>query len=266
MRIHPLILCLIIGLITLTGCPDPEENNDTPDMSDMSDDSTKEMTLTCETGFMICGDKCVRIDENNCGECGRSCGRGALCNIDEGTCGCLNGGTWCGIGQCLKTLNDSRNCGACGKQCPSAHYCVDGECTEAGEIAEVVRLTNEVRSKPQNCNTKGMFGAVPPLTVNLKLNLAAQAHSEDMRERNFFAHDAPQPKASTPTERMRAAGYTGRLTGENIARGQRSPAAVVQAWLESDGHCANMMNAGYTEIGVGFVKEGYYWTQNFGAP
>ena len=215
----------------------------------------------------VCGAQCTDLlsDPLHCGECGNSCGtRGVYC--DEGSCGCLNNGTWCGPGQCLLTLNDSNHCGACNRKCPAGHYCQGGECVEGGEIAEVVKLTNEARASSRQCGDQ-QFGPAEPLQINDKLNLAAQGHSEDMAARGFFEHD--NPDGVTASERMRAAGYRGRITGENIAMGQPTPRRVVDAWLDSPGHCKNIMNPSYREIGIGFFKtnnRGPWWTQNFGAP
>ena len=62
---------------------------------------------------------------------------------------------------------------------------------------------------------------------------------------------------------IKSFGITYRSAGENIARGQKTPEAVVNAWMNSSGHRANILNASYTEIGVGYVAEGNYWTQMF---
>ncbi len=88
-----------------------------------------------------------------------------------------------------------------------------------------------------------------------------------MAARGYFEHDTPD--GVTPTQRMRTAGYTGRRTGENIAQGYSNPADVVQGWIDSPGHCRNLMSGGYTQIGIGYHRGGpgrHYWVQNFGAP
>lgn len=108
--------------------------------------------------------------------------------------------------------------------------------------------------------------------MNPQLRCSARLHSLDMYERNFFDHTAPD--GSDPGDRMAAAGYSGSTWGENIAMGQTSPAQVVDGWMNSDGHCANIMRSQYTEIGIGYhpgnQSGGWmsrnYWTQNFGAP
>ncbi len=89
----------------------------------------------------------------------------------------------------------------------------------------------------------------------------AEAKSVDMARNNYFSHTSPT--YGSPFDQMRAAGISYRAAGENIAQGQRTPQQVVQAWMDSPGHRQNIMNASYTHIGVGFVQNGYYWTQQF---
>jgi len=132
---------------------------------------------------------------------------------------------------------------------------------------EVVRLVNEARAAGADCDSAGKFAPTGPLTMNDSLRCAARKHSQDMNNRNFFDH--VNPDGEDPFDRIAMAGY-GSYTqaGENIAGGSDSPEATVAGWLESDGHCSNMMSPTYTEIGVG-AYEGlgdwtYYWTQTFG--
>jgi hypothetical protein len=134
---------------------------------------------------------------------------------------------------------------------------------------EVLRLANEYRAMGFNCDTEGQFGAAGPLVTQPNLRCAARMHSMDMAMRMYFAHD--NPDGDGPSERMDAAAYMGGTWGENIAMGQRTPQQVVDGWMESDGHCANIMRPQFTEIGVGFYqgtsgRGSFYWTQNFGAP
>ncbi|GGV67864.1 hypothetical protein GCM10010277_76850 [Streptomyces longisporoflavus] len=120
---------------------------------------------------------------------------------------------------------------------------------------EVTRLVNAERAK-SGC------GAV---TLNSKLNDAAQGHSEDMAERDFFDHTNPDGK--DPGDRVTAAGYRWSTYGENIAAGQRTPAAVMDSWMNSSGHKVNILNCSFKEIGIGYRQGsgGPWWTQNFGA-
>ena len=235
---------------------------------------------------MVCGDprksacdgKCVnlQIDLEHCGECGRSCGFGAVCNDGACLCGAKADQTWCNSAEpCVDTKTNSNHCGGCGQKCSSTTYCVEGACVDSssgsgGVFEEVLRLTNAARSRARVCQPGGpMLPAVGPLTYNGLLAKAAQAHSLDMFERNYFAHDTPE--GVTPSQRMKKAGYKGGYTGENIARGYDTPKDVVDGWIDSPGHCVNIMRAGYKELGVGYEKgldppRDDYWTQNFGAP
>ncbi|MFJ1969793.1 CAP domain-containing protein [Streptomyces sp. NPDC087903] len=122
--------------------------------------------------------------------------------------------------------------------------------------ADVVGLTNRERAG----------AGLPPLTVDALLAVAARAHSADMVARAFYSHTSPD--GAEPWDRAAAAGCTRRTIGENIACGQRSPAEVVEGWMDSPGHRANILKPDFTHIGVGFAgggSAGTYWTQLFGA-
>ncbi|MFG2644683.1 CAP domain-containing protein [Streptomyces sp. NPDC048370] len=123
----------------------------------------------------------------------------------------------------------------------------------AAAEAEVVRLVNEERAKV-GCSAVRSDAALANL---------AGAFSQDMAERGFFDHT--DPDGDTPWERARQAGVTG-MGGENIARGQVDAAAVMESWMNSDGHRANILNCDYTTLGVGvhFADGGPWWTQDFG--
>lgn len=116
---------------------------------------------------------------------------------------------------------------------------------------EVVRLVNEIRVK------KGL----KELTYNWELSRVARYKSQDMRDNKYFSHTSPI--YGTPFQMMKNFGITYRSAGENIARGQTSPQAVVNAWMNSSGHRANILSTSFTQIGVGYVANGNYWTQMF---
>ncbi|MER6716878.1 CAP domain-containing protein [Streptomyces sp. NPDC000877] len=125
----------------------------------------------------------------------------------------------------------------------------------ADTAAAVTGLTNRERAR----------AGLPPLAADPLLTAAAQAHSADMVARAFYSHTAPD--GSRPWDRAAAAGSTRRSIGENIACGQRSPADVVEGWMNSPGHRANILKPGFTHIGIGFAgggRAGTYWTQLFG--
>ena len=117
--------------------------------------------------------------------------------------------------------------------------------------AEVVRLVNVERAKV----------GLSPLTADWQLSRVARYKSQDMRDNGYFSHTSPT--YGSPFQMMKSFGISYRSAGENIARGQKTPAAVVSAWMNSSGHRANILNAGFTHIGVGYVASGSYWTQMF---
>ena len=116
---------------------------------------------------------------------------------------------------------------------------------------EVIRLVNEIRVQ----------NGLKALTTNWELSRVARYKSEDMVNNRYFSHNSPT--YGTPFQMMRSFGLSYRTAGENIAYGQRTPAAVVDAWMNSSGHRANILNASYTQIGVGYCASGNYWTQMF---
>ena len=89
----------------------------------------------------------------------------------------------------------------------------------------------------------------------------ARIKSQDMVDQNYFSHTSPT--YGTPFQMLTSFGMSYHAAGENIAYGQRTPREVVAAWMNSPGHRANILNASYTQIGVGYVASGNYWTQLF---
>ncbi|MFJ9810364.1 sigma-70 family RNA polymerase sigma factor [Streptomyces sp. NPDC101158] len=125
---------------------------------------------------------------------------------------------------------------------------------DTSDSREVVDLVNAERARA-GCG---------PLTENSLLTRAAQGHSDDMAARDFFDHT--NPDGDGPGERVTAAGYRWSTYGENIAKGQRTPAEVMDSWMNSPGHRANILNCAFREIGIGIhTAGGPYWTQVFGA-
>lgn len=116
---------------------------------------------------------------------------------------------------------------------------------------EVVRLVNEIRRE------RGLG----ELTYDWELSRVARYKSEDMRKNNYFSHTSPT--YGSPFQMMRSFGISYRSAAENIAKGYATPEAVVNGWMNSSGHRANILNASFTRIGVGYVKDGNYWTQMF---
>ena len=116
---------------------------------------------------------------------------------------------------------------------------------------EVIRLVNEIRVK---------YG-LKTLSDNWELSRVARYKSQDMHDKNYFSHTSPT--YGSPFQMMKSFGISYRAAGENIAKGYRTPAAVVDGWMNSEGHRANILNSSFTQIGVGYVSNGNYWTQMF---
>lgn len=116
---------------------------------------------------------------------------------------------------------------------------------------KVAELTNAERAKQ----------GLKPLTLDSELSKVARVKSQDMKDKNYFDHTSPT--YGSPFDMMKSFGISYRAAGENIAQGQTTPEQVVQAWMNSQGHRENIMNASFTHIGVGYVASGNYWTQMF---
>ena len=116
---------------------------------------------------------------------------------------------------------------------------------------EVVRLVNAERQKA-GCS---------PLKHNWELSRVARYKSQDMKDLGYFSHTSPT--YGSPFQMIKSFGITYRTAGENIAKGYSTPAAVVSGWMSSPGHRANILNPSFTEMGVGYVSGGHYWTQMF---
>lgn len=134
--------------------------------------------------------------------------------------------------------------------------------------ARVLDLVNQARDTRRHCGNTA-FAAAPPLRWNRTLAKAAQRHSDNMARLDFISHDGRD--GSTAAQRVERAGYRYRAMGENIAGGQSGPEDAVAGWIASPGHCANLMNPAFTEMGVAVAvnrksRMGVYWTAEFGAP
>ena len=116
---------------------------------------------------------------------------------------------------------------------------------------EVVDLVNQIRKNH----------GLKPLTVNWQLSRVARYKSQDMLDKKYFSHTSPT--YGSPFDMIKAFNISYRTAGENIAMGYTTPSAVVNGWMNSTGHRANILNANYTQIGVGYVANGHYWTQMF---
>ncbi|MBX3273034.1 MAG: CAP domain-containing protein [Sandaracinaceae bacterium] len=124
------------------------------------------------------------------------------------------------------------------------------EPSDGAEVCEVFRLVNEARARE----------GLAPYTYDRALGLAAQLHAEDMVEQGYFSHDSLDGRSFA--DRARDAGYDASARGENIASGQRSAAQVMESWMGSSGHRANILSTRSNEIGIGLHQN--RWVQVFG--
>jgi uncharacterized protein YkwD len=135
--------------------------------------------------------------------------------------------------------------------------------------AEALALVNAYRAAGASCGSAGSFAAAPPLAWNAALTQASLVHSDDMVVFNFVGHTGSN--GSSAGDRATAAGYVWQSWGENVAAGQPTLAVVMAGWMASPDHCANLMRAGFRDIGLACVKGGAgntyrtYWTMTLGS-
>lgn len=132
---------------------------------------------------------------------------------------------------------------------------------------QVLELVNEARARGRVCGAE-RFAPAAPLVISDKLYRAARSHARDMARRNYFEHQGRDGRS--PKDRVQGEGYRLLLTGENIAFGPATAAEVVSGWLGSPGHCANIMDPRFREMGVavslGRKRGHFYWVQELGNP
>jgi uncharacterized protein YkwD len=130
-----------------------------------------------------------------------------------------------------------------------------------------LQLVNEVRARGARCGDRS-FAPAPPVKLSVTLGSVAFGHASDMAQHNYFEHQ--DLAGHSPADRVRAVGYRENLVGENIAYGPTSTQEVVQGWLDSPGHCENIMDPRFAEMGIAFApgraKRGLYWVQVLAAP
>jgi uncharacterized protein YkwD len=143
-------------------------------------------------------------------------------------------------------------------------------CNLADFRAELLRRVNELRAAGAECGNQGSFAPTLPLVWNEGLAKAAEGHSRDMGTQDYLEHVGRD--GSTPAMRVDAQGYAWSMVAENIAGGQPGIAEVMESWRRSPGHCANLMNPGFAEVGAVCVAGGAadtystYWTMDLGRP
>ena len=136
------------------------------------------------------------------------------------------------------------------------------------QAARTLQLVNEVRARGARCGERS-FAPAPPVKSSDTLAGVALGHASDMALHNYFEHE--DPAGHSPADRVRAVGYREKLVGENIAYGPKTADEVVQGWLDSPGHCENIMDPRFAEMGIAYApgkssKRGLFWVQLLVAP
>ena len=122
----------------------------------------------------------------------------------------------------------------------------------------LLQMVNDSRSKGCKCGDT-YYPPAPPVGWNTLLEAAAAVHANDMYKKNYFSHIGSD--GSNGGMRIDRAGYKWVAYGENIAAGYTSERSAIEGWILSPGHCKNMMDKAYKEMGV--ARAGNYWTQDF---
>lgn len=135
------------------------------------------------------------------------------------------------------------------------------------EGQQLLQAINVARGQARQCGGQN-FDNAPALAWSATLGTIAEGHSRDMANNNYFDHKGRD--GSTPGDRAELGGYSFQQIGENIAAGQGNARKVVDSWLSSPGHCANLMNPQFRELGAAYAADpksdaGIYWTAMFGA-
>jgi uncharacterized protein YkwD len=130
--------------------------------------------------------------------------------------------------------------------------------------SHALQLVNDVRSRGARCGERS-FGPAPPLSLSGTLGSVAFGHAADMAEHDYFEHR--DLNGQSPADRVRAVGYHEKLVGENIAYGPKSVEEVVQGWLDSPGHCENIMDPRFDSLGFAYAsgrtgRHGLYWVMD----
>jgi uncharacterized protein YkwD len=134
--------------------------------------------------------------------------------------------------------------------------------------ARALELVNAARARGTRCGSR-VFAPAPPMTLSGTLAGVASGHAIDMAEHNYFEHEDLTGKS--PADRVRAVGYRETLVGENIAYGPQSVEEVVRGWLDSPGHCQNIMDPRFAQMGIAYSpgrtsRRGLYWVQLLAEP
>lgn len=269
-----LVAALLFGLVA---CGDEDNSNETDDVDSPIEEGTDATDTDDddETSSPADGGPAPK----DSGVASKDAGRpDAALAVDAGTKPTGSADAGGGSTDAGATTTADAGSSSGGASVPTGDHCApvaawDAKSTQFED--EVLKLTNEARAAGHNCDKEGNFGPTTPLKMQPQLRCSSRLHSKYMADTGDFNHTQTSTMLD-PFARMKAAGYQFRTAGENIAAGQQTPKAVVDGWLDSDGHCRNIMDPGFTELGVGYVvsKAGTglggratpYWTQNFGKP
>ena len=145
----------------------------------------------------------------------------------------------------------------------------DITCGLANFEADALRLINQRRAAGATCGSRGSFAPAAALSAQAQLTNAAYGHSRDMADNNYFSHTSLDGR--TLGMRVSAAGYSWSSVGENIAAGYGTVQQTMDAWMASEGHCANLMAPGFTQFGMACARNsastyGTYWTLDLARP
>lgn len=146
----------------------------------------------------------------------------------------------------------------------------DGNCELSEQKREMLSRINEFRNQERQCGNQ-RFAVAKPLVWSCQLEQTAQLHSNDMADKDYFSHISPD--GSDVQQRVNNSGYSWQAVGENIAAGHLSSGAAIEGWVESPGHCRNMMSDAFTEVGMANAQPGdsgsshsSYWIQVLANP
>ncbi len=133
--------------------------------------------------------------------------------------------------------------------------------TQTSPVSTSTSVTAYENKVLQLVNVERQKAGLSALKMDESIRNVARMKSQDMQTKKYFSHTSPT--YGSPFDMLKRFGITYKTAGENIAMGQKTPEAVVKAWMNSPGHRANILKPAFTHIGVGYVANGSYWTQMF---
>jgi len=148
--------------------------------------------------------------------------------------------------------------------CPNTNYTSNAGAKQAIKAPNLTSVKTVEKQVQVMVNNERAKVGLSPLALNLQLSTMARAKSQDMIDKGYFSHQSPT--YGSPFDMMKSFGFTYMSAGENIAEGQPTATEVMNSWMNSAGHKANILNKSYSEIGVGLAKKSdgtCYWTQDF---